>query len=71
MADEIRSRCSCPRCRVRGLMGPVVIITIGVIFLLGEYTRYNMGQLWPLLLVVIGVVRLAQSMASDSGHIGS
>jgi hypothetical protein len=71
MADETRPRCSCARCRMHGLMGPVMIITVGVIFLLSEYTRYGIGHLWPLFLIVVGIFRLAESMVSNSGHIGS
>jgi hypothetical protein len=51
-------------------MGPIVLITIGVIFLFGEYTRYSFGELWPLLLIVPGIVMLAQSLASKDGHAG-
>jgi len=71
MADEPKPRCTCARCRVRGLMGPVMLITLGLIFLAGEYTRYDMGQLWPLLLIVAGGVLLAQTVASRTGHTGS
>jgi len=71
MADGAKPRCSCARCRMHGLMGPVMIITIGVIFLLSEYTRYGIGSLWPLFLIVVGVFRLAESMMSNSGHTGS
>jgi hypothetical protein len=71
MPDETKARCSCARCRMHGLTGPVIIITVGVIFLLGEYTRYGIEQLWPLFLIVPGVFRLAQSFASNEGHIGS
>jgi hypothetical protein len=70
MADETKPRCSCARCRVRGLMGPVMLIALGVIFLVGEYTSYNMGQLWPVLLIVAGVVLFAQTVASKDGHTG-
>jgi hypothetical protein len=58
-------------CRVRGLMGPVVLITVGVIFLIGEYTRYSFADLWPVLLIVVGIVSVCQSMASREGHTGS
>lgn len=68
---QTKPQCSCARCRMRGLLGPVMIITIGVIFLLGEYTRYTIAHLWPLFLIVVGVFRLAQSFASNSGHTGS
>jgi len=58
-------------CRIRGLVGPVLLITIGVIFLAGEYTRYGFGDLWPVLLIVGGVLAVCQSMASGQGHTGS
>jgi hypothetical protein len=66
-----RVRCGCAQCRVRGLMGPVVLITIGVLFLIGEYTRYSFFDLWPILLIVIGVVLVGQSLVSRQGHVGS
>jgi hypothetical protein len=72
MADVTKPpMCNCPHCRVRGLMGPVILITIGVLFLLGEYTRYGLLELWPVLLLVSGLVILAQSMASREGHTGA
>jgi hypothetical protein len=71
MADSIRPRCSCMHCRIRGLVGAVMLITIGLIFLFGEYTRYGFGQLWPVLLIVGGVLALCQSTASREGHTGS
>jgi hypothetical protein len=70
MANGDGPNCKCEYCRVHGLMGPVVIITIGVLFLIGEFTHHGFGQLWPLLIVVIGVLMLMQSRASREGHIG-
>jgi len=63
--------CHCAQCRVRGLMGPVVLITIGVLFLMGEYTRYGFFDLWPILLIVIGAILVGQSLVSREGHVGS
>lgn len=71
MTDQDRPRCPCARCRMHSLTGPVIIITIGVIFLISEYTPYGMGHLWPLILIVVGVFRLAESMVSNEGHIRS
>jgi len=71
MPASIRPRCPCANCRVRGLIGPVMLITIGVIFLVGEYTRYGFGELWPVLLIVGGVLAVCQSMASREGHTGT
>ena len=63
--------CHCPRCKIRGLMGPLMIITVGVLFLIGEYTRFSFLELWPILLIIAGVVLTAQSLASKEGHLGS
>jgi hypothetical protein len=70
MADQVR--CTCTRCRTRGVMGPVILITLGVLFLIGQYSgHYSFGQLWPVLLIVIGAVKIFESTVSTEGHIGS
>jgi len=73
MSDEsrVRYRCTCTSCRIRGLMGPVMLITIGALFLLRRYTHFGIGELWPVLLIVAGIVLVAQAMASRERHIGS
>jgi hypothetical protein len=70
MADKNKQRCPCARCRVRGLVGPVMLITVGAIFLVGEYTRFGIGDLWPVLLVVAGLMLFVQAAASTEGHTG-
>jgi Domain of unknown function (DUF5668) len=71
MSDLNRTVCRCPHCRIHGLMGPLMIIAVGVLFLIGEYTRFSFLELWPVLLIVAGVVLTAQSLASKEGHVGS
>jgi hypothetical protein len=62
-------RCSCQRCSIRGLMGPAVLITIGVLFLVQQsHWAYRFGRTWPVILVVIGGIKLAEALASDAGH---
>ncbi len=52
---------ACPACRSRGITGPIVLITLGVLFLLQMTTPgWGFNQTWPILLIVIGVVSLAQ-----------
>jgi len=64
-------RCRCARCTCSGLMGPVVLITLGVLFLIGRMSaRFDFSDLWPVLLVVIGLVKVASAMASTEGHVG-
>jgi len=63
-------RCRCQRCSIRGLMGPAILITIGVLFLLQQTSHYDYGfwRTWPVILLVIGALKLAEAVASDEGH---
>jgi hypothetical protein len=71
VVEIAKEKCRCARCRIRTLTGPVVLIAIGAMFLAGEYTRHGFTTLWPALLVIIGVLLLAQTTASGEGHLGS
>jgi hypothetical protein len=62
--------CRCERCRTRKLMGPAVLVTLGVLFLLDNVSRVEFHRTWPAILLVIGVVKLMQSNASAEGHFG-
>ncbi|HKW89308.1 MAG TPA: DUF5668 domain-containing protein [Candidatus Acidoferrales bacterium] len=63
--------CNCARCRIRGLMGPAVLIAIGVIFFVGQYNwDYSIERLWPVILIVVGVVQVLAATASSEGHVG-
>src|SRR5215469_6628744 len=66
-----RVRCNCQRCTIRSLMGPAVVITVGVLFLLdqmrGEF--FSFSNTWPVILLVIGAVQLASALSSSEGHI--
>jgi len=68
MSDRVR--CSCSRCTLRGLMGPVVITTLGILFLLDELGRgnFSFGRTFPILLIVIGAVLLGSAVAPMEGH---
>ena len=63
--------CVCERCRTRKLMGPVMLVTIGVMFLLHSISNIGIGRTWPAILLVIGVVKLVQSNSSYNGHVGA
>jgi hypothetical protein len=64
---EPNDACGCPRCVANRLMGAAVLVTLGVLFLVSKFTFY--GFLWPVLLIVIGVVLLAQRNAPIDGHV--
>ncbi|MGD0792746.1 MAG: DUF5668 domain-containing protein [Terriglobales bacterium] len=65
--------CGCARCRSRRLMGPAMLLTIGFLFLLENLHVSNLGfhRTWPVILLVVGAVKLLQGSASVEGHIPS
>jgi hypothetical protein len=67
-----RVSCSCGQCRARNLMGPAVLVTVGLILALDSrgFAGLHWGRTWPAILLVIGVVKLLQSNASSAGHVG-
>jgi hypothetical protein len=65
------SGCGCARCRSRKLMGPAMLLSIGVLFLLENLHVVNFHRTWPVILLVIGGVKLLQGSASVEGHIPS
>jgi len=66
-----RIGCTCDRCRMRKIIGPAILITIGILFLLQSLNVVEFDRTWPAILLVIGVVKLLQSNASSAGHVGS
>ena len=40
----------------RAVRGPIILITVGVLFALNNFTPYGFGQTWPVLLIVIGLL---------------
>lgn len=44
------------------MMGPMMLIVIGILFLLNNLFPYQFrfGRMWPLILIVIGVVKVIE-----------
>jgi hypothetical protein len=71
LLGSYRPYCVCEHCRARKLMGPAMLVTFGVLFLLNDnIPGAEFHRTWPAILLVIGVVKLVQSNASSEGHIG-
>lgn len=66
-----RIRCNCRRCAIRSLLGPAVIITVGVLFLLDQIRGgyFDFSNTWPVILIVIGAISLASALAPMEGHL--
>jgi hypothetical protein len=71
MAAQLK--CHCQSCTIRALVGPAVVITVGVLWLLDQMHggRLYFGSTWPVILIVIGLLHLAGSMASREGHVNA
>ena len=69
MSDRVR--CNCQRCMIRGFMGPALVVTVGVLFLLSEIRGgyFDFWRTWPVILIVLGAISLASALAPTDGHI--
>jgi hypothetical protein len=43
---------------LHSIKGPVIMITIGVLFAADRFTDYHFHQTWPVLLIVVGLLQL-------------
>ena len=61
--------CGCARCRISVGIGPAVLITLGVLFLLETLGLARFHSTWPVLLIVIGGIKVLAYSASMEGHV--
>ena len=54
------------------MMGPLILIVLGVLFLMNNMFpgQFSFGRLWPVILIVIGVVKIAEGIQRRSGTSG-
>jgi hypothetical protein len=43
---------------MRAITAPIILLTVGVLFLFGRFTGFRFGETWPVLLIVVGLLRL-------------
>jgi hypothetical protein len=43
---------------LRALRGPIIMITVGVLFALDEFTTLSFRETWPAILIVLGLLSL-------------
>ncbi len=60
--------CPCVRCRMNAMLVPAIIVTVGVLMLLDNVHALNFNRSWPIILIVIGSIKVLQSSASTEGH---
>lgn len=54
--------CGCARCTVGAVTGPLLLITVGILFAMEQQGLYRFRETWPVLLIVYGVARAMASM---------
>lgn len=59
------------RCSTGALMGPAMVLTTGILFMLESLHIADLDRTWPAWILVVGIVKLLQSSASSAGrHMG-
>ena len=53
---------------LRSIKGPVIMITIGVLFAADRFTDYHFHQTWPVLLIVVGLLQLLGGRGRKPGY---
>jgi hypothetical protein len=42
----------------RAYRGPIMVITIGILFVLNNFTQFSFGETWPVIIIVAGLISL-------------
>jgi hypothetical protein len=54
-------------CLIRAVRGPLLLITLGVLLMLQRTTEFHFSQSWPVFIIVLGVLKLAERAALQAG----
>lgn len=53
---------------IRACRGPIVLITLGILTALETMGWYSLVRTWPVLLIVFGLLKLAERGAASQGE---
>lgn len=51
---------------IRAMRGPVMLITVGTLFAFDQMTQLDFGSTWPVIIIIFGGMKLAESMAAKA-----
>jgi hypothetical protein len=54
---------------MQAIRGPILLITLGVLFAIHQAGVLSFGRTWPLILIVIGLMKLLERMVIKPGPI--
>lgn len=52
---------------IRAVRGPILLILLGVLFVMDQFTTQSFWRLWPVLIIVYGVLKLMERVAGGPG----
>ena len=53
---------------VQAIRGPLVLITLGALFAMHQAGVISFGRTWPLIIIVVGLVKLAERLLIQPGY---
>ena len=51
---------------LRSIRGPILLVTLGTLFMIDHSGGVGFGRTWPVLLIVLGLVRLGEYLGTKS-----
>lgn len=48
---------------MRAVRGPILLITVGALFAIDHAGGYGFGRTWPVLIIVLGILKLLERTA--------
>jgi hypothetical protein len=51
---------------LRAVRGPILLVTLGTLFLIDYAGGVSFGRTWPLLLIVFGLLKLGEHLGAKS-----
>jgi hypothetical protein len=55
---------------IRAIRGPVLLIALGILLMLQRFSDFSFYRSWPILVILFGVLKLAERAALHSGPPG-
>lgn len=49
---------------IQAVRGPLMMMTLGVLLAIDHFGQFSFGRTWPLLVIVFGVLKLAERMVA-------
>ena len=51
---------------MRAIRGPIMLITVGVLFAFDHMTQFSIARTWPAILIVLGLLSLGDRFSGES-----